>query len=320
MFKGIFGFTTKPQKSNTVSTKEPPKESKNASIRQTEVAATNGSQVQAKNQVSPTVTPPQPSRIVDGQVLISLLPDDKNKSLPAKYLDSVAGKAIVERAENSTETLDLVIKTAYKQVFGNAHLMESERCAKAESQVRMGEITIRDFVRELAMSSRYRYLFWETKPTVTAIELNFKHFFGRPPKNSAEISEHVEIIATGGYEAEIDSYLDSNEYFTTFGDFQVPYLRGFSTESGVTPVGYTRSFSLFGFACASDKSNYGADNFQFQDNSMVDAAAEIPEVRAIPESFPAELIAEPIPRIPKEIRNIAAQLWKEIQARQPTYY
>ena len=320
MLKSIFGFAGKSKGSNAVATQKPPKAAKQASKAKPNAAAISGAQAQVKKQIAPTVTRPKPSRIVNGQVEISLFPEDKNKTLSAKYLDSVAGNAIVERAEISTDTLDLVIAAAYKQVFGNAHLMESERCPKAESQVRMGEITIRDFVRELAMSSRYRYLFWETKPTVTAIELNFKHLLGRPPKNSAEISEHVEIIAQGGYEAEIDAYLDSEEYFATFGDFQVPYLRGYSTESGVSPVGYTRSFSLFGFACASDKSNYGADNFQFQNNSMVDAAAEIPDVRAIPESFPAELIAEPIPRVPKEIRNIAAQLWKDIQARQPTYY
>ena len=316
MLKSIFGFAGKSKKSNAVATQEPPKAAK-ASKNKSNVAAVSG-QAQVKKQVAP-VTRPQPSRIVNGQVQIAPSPDD-NKTLPAKYLDSVGGKAIVERAEISTETLDLVIAAAYKQVFGNAHLMESERSPKAESQVRLGEISIRDFIRELAMSSRYRYLFWETKPTVTAIELNFKHFLGRPPRNAAEISEHVQIIAEGGYEAEIDSYLDSDEYFATFGDFQVPYLRGYSSESGVSPLGYTRSFSLFGFACASDKSNYGAENFQFQDNSMVDSAADIPEVRSIPASFPAELIAERQPRVPKEIANIAYQLWKDIEARQPVYY
>ena len=321
MLKSMFGFVGKSKKSNGVATKEPPpKAAQRASKAKPTADAVSGAQAQIKKQVAPTVTRIKPSRIVDGQVQLAFYPEEQSKTLPAKYLDSVAGSAIVERAENSTETLDLVIATAYKQVFGNAHLMDSERCPKAESQVRMGEITIRDFIRDLAMSSRYRYLFWETKPTVTAIELNFKHLLGRPPKNSAEISEHIEIIAKGGYEAEIDSYLESDEYFTTFGDSQVPYLRGYSTEAGVSPIGYTRSFSLFGFACASDKSNYGADNFQFQNNSMVNAAAAIPEVRTIPTSFPAELIAEPTPRIPKEIRNIARQLWTEIEARQPTYY
>ena len=314
MLKSIFGFVGTSKKSGAAK-KKAPKAAQSVTQAKSNTGAVNG-------QVKPKVAAPrpQPSRIVDGQVQLAFFPEERSKTLTAKYLDSVNGSSIIERAENSQETLDLIIAAAYKQVFGNAHLMESERCPIAESQVRMGEISIRDFIRELAMSSRYRYLFWETKPTVTAIELNFKHLLGRPPKNAAEISEHVEIIAAGGYEAEIDSYLNSDEYFNTFGTEQVPYLRGYSTESGVSPMGYTRSFSLFGFACASDKSNYGADNFQFQSNSIVDAASSIPEVRSIPDSFPAELIAEPIPRVPKEIRNIAAQLWKEIQARQPTYY
>lgn len=54
----------------------------------------------------------------------------------------------VELRSNATEDdLQVVIRAAYRQVLGNAHLMESQRLTSAESLLRNGDITIRDFVR-----------------------------------------------------------------------------------------------------------------------------------------------------------------------------
>ena len=43
---------------------------------------------------------------------------------------------------NAIEQADLVITATYKKVFGNTHLMESERFIEAESQLRSGQITV----------------------------------------------------------------------------------------------------------------------------------------------------------------------------------
>jgi len=54
----------------------------------------------------------------------------------------------VELGSNATEDgLQVVIRAAYRQVLGNAHLMESQRLTSAESLLRNGDITGRDFVR-----------------------------------------------------------------------------------------------------------------------------------------------------------------------------
>ena len=54
----------------------------------------------------------------------------------------------VELWVNATEDdLQVVIRAAYRQVLGNAHLMESQRLTSAESLLRNGDITVRDFVR-----------------------------------------------------------------------------------------------------------------------------------------------------------------------------
>jgi len=45
---------------------------------------------------------------------------------------------------------------------------------------------------------------------------------GRGPNSQEEISFHVQKLMNDGYDAEIDSYVDSDEYSTKFGDWIVP--------------------------------------------------------------------------------------------------
>ncbi|MEM6610926.1 MAG: phycobilisome rod-core linker polypeptide [Cyanobacteria bacterium P01_C01_bin.72] len=151
--------------------------------------------------------------------------------------------------------MDLVIQTAYKQVFGNVGLMESEKLPLAESQLRNGAITVKEFIRQLAKSEKYRSLFWDGCTNIRAIELNFKHLLGRAPESYSEISQHIKIISEGGLAAEIDSYLDSNEYENNFGKTIVPYYRGYTTQTGNNLAGYKYSISSSKFTSNSDTSN-----------------------------------------------------------------
>lgn len=266
---------------------------------------------------SPAVTEVVAPPAVNTQVPVDANPDTKETELSTRYRSAFAGNAIAEYVGRSTsvENADLVITAAYKQVFGNAYLMDNERSPKAESQFRNGDISVLEFVRTLAKSDHYRKLFWEKHTNVTAIELNFKHLLGRAPKNYAEISEHIQIIAAGGFEAEIDSYLDSDEYLQTFGTMYVPYKKGYSTQPGVNGLGFTRSFSLYGTACGSDKTIFGGDNPSLKPNLLADDPGEIPEIRAIPNSYPAELDNVPTPRVPKELYSIARELLGEMRER-----
>ncbi len=151
----------------------------------------------------------------------------------------------VELRPNATEDdLQGVIRAVYRQVLGNAHVMESQRLSSAESLLRNGDITVRDFVRAVASSDLYKSLFFETSSAYRFIELNFKHLLGRAPQDQAEIAEHVLIYNTHGYEAEINSYVDSNEYADNFGDAIVPYVRGNQTQAGVKNVGFNRTFAI----------------------------------------------------------------------------
>jgi phycocyanin-associated rod linker protein len=166
-----------------------------------------------------------------------------------------AGTSPVELRTHCAESdLQTAIWAVYRQVFGNEHIMESERLTNAESLLRQGDMTLRDFVRALAQSELYKQKFFYSTPQVRFIELNFKHLLGRAPANEAEITAHVNRFIEHGYTAEIDSYLDSNEYQESFGDAIVPYYRGFTTQRGRTTLGFSRMFQLYQGYANSDRS------------------------------------------------------------------
>jgi phycoerythrin-associated linker protein len=144
----------------------------------------------------------------------------------------------------SDEELESIIKAVYRQVFGNAYVMESERLSVPESQFKRGELSVRDFVRQAAKSDTYRARFFEACPRYRSIELNFRHLLGRPPSGFAEMKAKSAVLDTEGFEAEIDSYLDSDEYQDTFGENLVPYIRGYKTEATQSMVGFTHTFEL----------------------------------------------------------------------------
>lgn len=142
------------------------------------------------------------------------------------------------------EEVQATIRAVYKQVLGNPHIMDSERLVTAESQLCDGSLSVREFVRTVGKSEFYRSRYFETCAPYRFVELNFKHFLGRPPQSQAEISEHIVRCIEEGYDAEINSYIDSEEYQNAFGENIVPYNRGAKTEIGQSQVTYNRMFAL----------------------------------------------------------------------------
>jgi phycocyanin-associated rod linker protein len=165
-------------------------------------------------------------------------------------------EGVVELRPNWTEDdVQAVIWAAYRQVLGNEHVMKSERLTNVESLLRQGKITVRDFVRALAQSELYRNKFFYPNAQVRVIELNYKHLLGRAPYDESEITYHVNLYTSQGYEAEINSYLDSAEYLESFGDNIVPYYRDLQTSRpGQRTVGFSRLFQLYRGYANSDRS------------------------------------------------------------------
>ena len=74
----------------------------------------------------------------------------------------------------SEEEVESIIRAVYRQVLGNAYVMESERVAIPESQFKLGELSVREFVRAVGKSDLYRSRFFDSCPRYRATELNFK--------------------------------------------------------------------------------------------------------------------------------------------------
>lgn len=145
---------------------------------------------------------------------------------------------------SSLEDIQIIIRAVYKHVLGNPHVMESERLATAESQLCNRSITVRDFVRAVAKSDFYRSRYFESCAPYRFVELNFLHLLGRAPQDQREVSEHIVRCVAEGYDAEINSYIDSDEYQATFGENVAPYYRGEASEANPKQLGYNRIFAL----------------------------------------------------------------------------
>ncbi len=144
---------------------------------------------------------------------------------------------------SSKEEIQTIIRAVYKQVLGNPHVMESERLTTAESQLFDGASSVREFVRAVAKSDFYKSRHFENCGPYRSTELNFQHILGRAPESQAEASEHIRRCAEEGFDADIDSYVDSEEYQQAFGENLVPFQRE-KSEVGRKQVVYNRNFAV----------------------------------------------------------------------------
>jgi phycocyanin-associated rod linker protein len=160
----------------------------------------------------------------------------------------------LELRQNWTkEDAQVVINAVYRQLLGNDYVMKSERLVGAESLLCDGSLTVREFVRAVAKSELYKTKFFYSSFQTRLIELNYKHLLGRAPYDESEVSHHLDLYQSEGYDADIDSYIDSLEYQENFGEDIVPYYRGFVFEPGNRTVGFTRMFRLYRGYANSDR-------------------------------------------------------------------
>jgi phycobilisome core-membrane linker protein len=136
----------------------------------------------------------------------------------------------------ANHTSEAVIRGAYKQVFGR-ELLDSQRLTVEETKVKNGDITLREFIRQLAKSNCFRKLYWEPLYVTKAIEYIHRRLLGRPTYGRQEMNHYYNICATKGFYAFIDELIDSAEYIQVFGENTVPL------ERYVTPRGYEMRLS-----------------------------------------------------------------------------
>jgi hypothetical protein len=179
----------------------------------------------------------------------------------------------------SDQDKSTIIRAVYRQVLGHQYVMASERLDGAESLFRNGYLSVREFVRQVAKSGLYRSRFFENCNPYHFIELNFKHLLGRAPQNREEMLHHFTILQEQGYDAEIDSYIDSAEYQGRFGEEVVPYLHGWDYSVGQQGRQFSWLMQLARGAAASVKGDSAGTNFRL--------GSALHQNRAVPVVSPA---------------------------------
>ena len=165
-------------------------------------------------------------------------------------------------SQASDDDKNTILRAVYQQVLGHQYVMKSERLDGAESLFKNGYLSVRELVRTVAKSALYRSRFFENCNPYHFIELNFKHLLGRAPQNKAEMLHHFTILQEQGYDAEIDSYIDSGEYQERFGEDSVPYLHGWDYSKGQQGRQFSWLMQLARGAAASVKGDTAGTQFR----------------------------------------------------------
>jgi phycobilisome core-membrane linker protein len=159
--------------------------------------------------------------------------DQQGLQLPQSYfLGAESRSKFVIKLNMSATEKQVAVKAAYRQVFEcDIDRIYGLKLKELESQVRVGNISMKEFIRSLGKSRLYRRLFYEPYTISRVIELAFRHFLGRGLSSIEEFQDYFEIISRGGLPALIDALIDSHEYGDYFGEETVPYLRGLGQEA-----------------------------------------------------------------------------------------
>jgi phycobilisome core-membrane linker protein len=159
--------------------------------------------------------------------------DQQGLELPQSYYNAAETRQkFVMKPGLSESEKAAVIKAAYRQIFErDITRAYSQSISYLESQVRGGDISMKEFVRRLGKSPLYRQQFFEPFINSRALELAFRHFLGRGPSSREEVQKYFSIVSQGGLAALVDALVDSQEYSDYFGEETVPYLRGLGQEA-----------------------------------------------------------------------------------------
>ncbi len=122
-----------------------------------------------------------------------------------------------------TSDMDALINAAYRQIF--FHAFKSDRQTFLESQLRNGQITVRDFIRGLALSPTFYSSFYEKNSNYKFVEHCVQKILGREVYSDREKIAWSIVVANKGVQGLVDALLDSEEYLTSFGYNTVPYQK-----------------------------------------------------------------------------------------------
>ncbi|MBP0030560.1 phycobilisome rod-core linker polypeptide [Roseofilum reptotaenium CS-1145] len=125
----------------------------------------------------------------------------------------------------SSVEVDELIWAAYRQIFNEQQLIYHNYKNALESQLRAGQITVRDFIRSLLLSESFRRNNYEPNSNYRFVELCIQRVLGREVYGEREKLAWSIVLATQGLNGFVDQLLNTEEYLTHFGYDTVPYQR-----------------------------------------------------------------------------------------------
>lgn len=112
----------------------------------------------------------------------------------------------------STSDMDGLIWAAYRQIFSEHQLLKANRQTILESQLRYGQITVRDFIRGLLLSETFRRYNYEFNDNYRFVELVVQRVLGRDVYGEREKIAWSIVLGTQGLKGLVDALLNSSEY------------------------------------------------------------------------------------------------------------
>jgi phycobilisome rod-core linker protein len=158
--------------------------------------------------------------------LLEYVPSSQNQRVEG-YEVPTEERAYTYSTENRTPgaEIDEVIWAAYRQIFSEHQLLKSNRQTVLESQLRNGQLLVRDFIKGLATSEAFRKLNYDFNSNYRFAEICVQRILGRDVYNEREKIAWSIVIATKGVEGFVEDLVNSEEYINSFGYDQVPFQR-----------------------------------------------------------------------------------------------
>nr|WGH13694.1 Phycobilisome linker polypeptide [Lophurella pseudocorticata] len=159
--------------------------------------------------------------------------DVQGLRLPQVYNQAgVSNQRFVIKSSLSADEKKVVISACYRQIFErDISKAYNLKFTNLESQVKIGKLSIKEFIRYLGKSSIYKQQFNQPFVNSRVIELSCKHFLGRGLSSIEEFQKYFAIISNSGINSLIDNLINSQEYADYFGEETVPYLRNLGEEA-----------------------------------------------------------------------------------------
>ena len=123
----------------------------------------------------------------------------------------------------SAATVDEQIEQAYRQIY--FHAFKVDREPVLESRLRNGQISVREFVRGLLYSNKFRDDFYRCNSNYRMVDQIVGRVLGRPVHGQPERIALSILLAQKGVGGLADHLLDSQEYRDAFGDDTIPHQR-----------------------------------------------------------------------------------------------